>query len=87
MLTSDEMLLTFLVNAAWQIPAVVGLAAITSRLLRKGPASYRHLVWVVAMIAAVIVPVLSAQRTASPPRSPRTYLPCQDSQPLPQQHP
>src|SRR4051812_43258712 len=60
MLTNDELLLTFLVNAAWQIPAIAGLAAITTRLLRKGPASYRHVVWVIALIAAVIVPVRSA---------------------------
>src|SRR6478752_4031209 len=60
MLPSNETLLTFIVNAAWQIPAILGLAVITTRLLRSGPASYRHLVWVVALIAAVIVPVLSA---------------------------
>src|SRR4051794_1134060 len=60
MLTSDEMLLTFLVNAAWQIPAILGLAVITSNLLRNGPASYRHVVWVVALIAAVTIPVRSA---------------------------
>src|SRR5690348_12973106 len=62
--------LTFLLNSLWQIPVIVSVAALAAWLLRHGPASHRHAVWVVALIASVALPIAStstvtSQRTTS----------------------
>jgi beta-lactamase regulating signal transducer with metallopeptidase domain len=68
--TINWYLLTFLLNALWQIPVIAGGAALAARLLRHGPANHRHVVWVAALIASVALPVVStstvtSQRTTS----------------------
>jgi beta-lactamase regulating signal transducer with metallopeptidase domain len=62
-------LLTFLVNSLWQVPLVTAVAALAAWLLRKGPASHRHAVWVAGLVAAILVP-LASMRTGSPQVSP-----------------
>ncbi len=62
--------LTFLLNSLWQIPVIAGVAALAAWLLRGGPASHRHAVWVLALIASFALPVVStstvtSQRTTS----------------------
>jgi beta-lactamase regulating signal transducer with metallopeptidase domain len=52
-------LLTFLLNALWQVPLAAAVAALVCRLLRDGPALHRHAVWVAALIAAVLLPAAS----------------------------
>jgi cell division septation protein DedD len=59
--TNSEYLLTFLLNASWQITIVVALAALASSLLHNGPARYRHLIWEAALLAAIIVPISSTK--------------------------
>jgi beta-lactamase regulating signal transducer with metallopeptidase domain len=66
----NEYLLTFLLNAAWQVVMIAGIAALANHLIRKGPARYRHILWVAAMVAAVLLPLTSIRRpepTASLP--------------------
>ncbi len=46
--TISRSLLTFLLNSLWQIPLTAAVAALTCRLMRKGPASHRNAVWVAA---------------------------------------
>ena len=60
--TISESALTFLINAAWQIPAIVLIAALAAGVMRNGPAAYRHVVWVAALIAAVVLPFSSISR-------------------------
>jgi beta-lactamase regulating signal transducer with metallopeptidase domain/cell division septation protein DedD len=62
--TNSEYLLTFLLNAGWQIAIVVALAALASLLLRNGPARYRYLIWAGALLAAVMAPVFSTTNPA-----------------------
>lgn len=61
-------LLTFLLNSLWQIPVIACVAGVAAWLLRHGPANHRHVVWVVALIASIALPVastLTSQRTTS----------------------
>ena len=62
--TIDRYLLTFLVNAMWQVPLAAGVAAAAGRLMRSAPARYRHAVCVAALIAAVLLPAAGLRRSA-----------------------
>ena len=52
----SQALVTLLVNSIWQVTLVAGVAAICALLLRKAPASYRHMLWVAALAASVLLP-------------------------------
>ena len=75
-MTIEWLILTFLLNALWQVPlaAAVGLAG--DRLLRRSPARLRHLLWLAVLAIAVALPLTAgfgpllprpAVRTAAPP--------------------
>ena len=57
--------LTFLVNCIWQVPLITAVAALLNWLMRNGPASYRHAVWIAALTVAVVLPI-SSVRPAPP---------------------
>jgi beta-lactamase regulating signal transducer with metallopeptidase domain/HEAT repeat protein len=57
---TSELILNFVLNAGWQIPAIFTVAALGAWLLKNGPARYRHTLWVVALVACLIVPLLAA---------------------------
>jgi beta-lactamase regulating signal transducer with metallopeptidase domain len=59
MRTLDGLALTFLLNALWQVAAVFAAAALGDRLLRRGPARYRHALWLGATLASLLLPVWS----------------------------
>jgi HEAT repeat protein/beta-lactamase regulating signal transducer with metallopeptidase domain len=65
----SELILKFVLNSAWQIVAIFVVASVVSRLLRNGPARYRHTLWVVALVASLIVPILtiSSFQITTPP--------------------
>jgi hypothetical protein len=58
----SEFILNFVLNSAWQIVAIFVVASLVSWLLRNGPARYRHTLWVIAMLASLVVPLLTATR-------------------------
>src|SRR3954453_2006827 len=60
--TISRSLLTFLLNALWQIPLAAAVAALACWFLRKGPAGHRHAVWVAALAAAILLPATSMRR-------------------------
>ena len=64
----DGLILTFLLNALWQVPVAVAAALLGDRLLRRSPARYRHALWLGALAAAVLLPASSLlpQRTPVP---------------------
>ena len=66
----SEALLLFLVNAVWQVALVTLLAAAAGRMLRRARASYRHLLWVVALVAALALPIVTTLRTVPVPAPP-----------------
>jgi len=62
MLRTSEFILNFVLNSCWQIAAIVIVAAFAAWLLRNGPSRYRHVLWVVALVTSLIVPLLTATR-------------------------
>jgi beta-lactamase regulating signal transducer with metallopeptidase domain/HEAT repeat protein len=65
MLRLSEFILNFVVNSSWQIAIIFAVAAFASWLLRNGPARYRHALWVAALGACLIAPLLPASRWVS----------------------
>ena len=62
MLRTSEFILNFVLNAAWQMTAIFLVAALASWMLRNGPARYRHTLWVIALVASLVVPLLTTTR-------------------------
>src|SRR6476620_8205947 len=60
---SSPLVLTFLLNALWQVALIAGLAALGSWLLRNSVARYRHWLWASALCLAFFVPALTASQT------------------------
>jgi beta-lactamase regulating signal transducer with metallopeptidase domain len=63
MKTSSELLLTFLLNACWQVALIAALASFGSWLLRNSVARYRHWLWVSALCLAFLVPAVTSLRS------------------------
>jgi beta-lactamase regulating signal transducer with metallopeptidase domain len=59
MRTLDGFVLTFLVNALWQVPLVAGAAILGDRFLHRGPGRYRHALWLAALALCLLLPVAS----------------------------
>lgn len=59
---ASELISNFVLNAGWQIGVIFAVAALASWLLKNGPARYRHTLWVVALVACFVVPLLTATR-------------------------
>ena len=55
--TISRTLLTFLLNALWQVPLAAAVAALGSVIMRRGPAWHRHVLWVAALFAALLLPL------------------------------
>ena len=64
----NQTILTFLVNALWQVPLAAAVAFALLRVARSAPARFRHVVLVAALAVAVALPVASARpgRAAEP---------------------
>src|ERR1041385_481108 len=60
---SSPLVLTFLLNAVWQVALIAGLAALGSWLLRNSVARYRHWLWSSALCLAFFVPAFTASQT------------------------
>jgi TonB family protein len=58
MRTGTQLLLNFVVNAAWQICLIALLALLADRLTQS-VTRIRHFVWVTALLAAIALPLLS----------------------------
>ncbi|HEY6806565.1 MAG TPA: M56 family metallopeptidase [Pyrinomonadaceae bacterium] len=62
MTTSSQFLLTFLLNACWQILLVTVLAVFASWLFRNSPARYRHWIWVAALLLSFGLPLTTSSQ-------------------------
>jgi TonB family protein len=60
-----QLLLTFLLNASWQIALVVAFASACDWLLRETAARYRHALWIAALGLALVLPLWSPVRAIS----------------------
>lgn len=59
---TSEFILNFVLNSCWQIGAIFVVATLAAWLLRNGPARSRYTLWVVALAACLIVPLVTAMR-------------------------
>jgi beta-lactamase regulating signal transducer with metallopeptidase domain/uncharacterized membrane protein YkoI len=59
MRTVSQLVLTFLLNAAWQIALIAAVAAFCSWLLRGTAARYRHGMWVAALALCFLLAALT----------------------------
>jgi beta-lactamase regulating signal transducer with metallopeptidase domain len=55
----ETLALTFLLNALWQVPALVLAASLADRLLRRGPARLRHALWSAVLALCFLLPAAS----------------------------
>ena len=62
---ATEIVLTFALNALWQVAAIGIFAGMAAWLLREAGARYRHAVWAAALVLSLIVPALSCVRVFS----------------------
>ena len=62
MLRTSEFILNFVLNSCWQIAAIFAVTWVGSMLLKSGPARYRHALWIVALSACLVVPLLTTTR-------------------------
>ena len=60
---SSQLLLNFLLHAAWQIALIAALASLGAWLLRSSSARYRHWLWVTALCLAFLIPATTAIRS------------------------
>ena len=58
--TSSRLLLTFLLNACWQVALIAAVAVLCDRLLRDAPARYRHWLWMAALALSLCLPGLTS---------------------------
>ncbi len=66
----DGLLLTFLLNALWQIPVAVAGGLLGARLLRRAPARQRHALWLMVAVACLALPAASLRRPDPASRQP-----------------
>ncbi len=53
----SELLLNFVINAAWQVPVIFAVAALGSFCLRNAAPRYRHGLWLATLILSVVGPL------------------------------
>jgi beta-lactamase regulating signal transducer with metallopeptidase domain len=63
--TVDRYVLTFLLNALWQIPIIASVSALLGWVMRNGPVSHRHAIYATALAACLLLPIASV-RTSQP---------------------
>ncbi|HEX7332637.1 MAG TPA: M56 family metallopeptidase [Pyrinomonadaceae bacterium] len=66
MLRTSEFVLNFVLNSFWQSAVIFAIAAAGAWLLRNAGARYRHTLWIVALAACLVVPLLTATRFVPP---------------------
>src|ERR1043165_4308342 len=59
---SSQLLLTFLLNAFWQVALITAFASLSSWLLRNSSVRYRHCVWAIALCLAFLVPAFTSSQ-------------------------
>ena len=72
---SSQLLLNFVLNAAWQIALIAALASLGAWLLRSSSARYRHWLWVGAFCLAFLVPAATSMRGYFETAAPTTIQP------------
>jgi beta-lactamase regulating signal transducer with metallopeptidase domain len=56
---TNELVVTYVTNVLWMTCVISAVTSLLSRTLRRCPSSYRHALWVAALLLAVLVPFAS----------------------------
>ena len=59
---ASRLLATYVANALWQIPVVLGIAALCVWLLRRTSWACRHLLWIGALVLSALLPLCALRR-------------------------
>lgn len=78
MVRTSELILNFVLNSAWQIAVIFAVTMVCDWLLKNGPAHFRHTLWIIALAACLVAPLLTATRAV-----PESFVPVVSSQPRP----
>src|SRR5687768_7980547 len=79
---SSQLLLNFVLNAAWQIALIAALASLGAWLLRSSSARYRHWLWVGAFCLAFLIPAATSMRGYFETAAPTTIEPVSIGEPF-----
>ena len=61
----EQLLITYLANTLWMTCLVAALAMLLAKLIRNGSSMYRHVLWVIALAFASLLPLTSLRLTPS----------------------
>jgi beta-lactamase regulating signal transducer with metallopeptidase domain/uncharacterized membrane protein YkoI len=61
---ANQLLLTFVINACWQIALIALFVALSGRLLQQSTARAKHALWVSGLLLCVAVPMLTSVASA-----------------------
>ena len=61
---ANQLLLTFVINACWQIALIALFVALSGRLLQQSTARVKHALWVSGLLLCVAVPMLTSVASA-----------------------
>jgi len=63
--TIERVLLTYFANALWMTCLITVTAILVVKLIGRADPAYRHAIWVMALVCAVILPLVSLRSTLS----------------------
>lgn len=69
MSAASALVVTWLLNAVWQVALLAAMAAFVAVLAQRAPARVRHQLWVTALLLGVLLPLAALLRPTSLPSS------------------
>src|SRR5205823_13332024 len=61
MKVTGELVLSFLLNASWQVMLIGAAALLGDLMLRRTAGKYRHLLWVAALALSLLLPLATSR--------------------------
>ncbi len=61
--SAESLLLTYVLNALWQIPVIFAAAWLAARASRRAGPAFQHALWTTTLFAEVLLPAISASPT------------------------
>lgn len=55
----SHLLVTYCLNAIWQVPVILAVTALCARLMRRAPAAFPHRLWLAALVLSTLLPLAS----------------------------
>jgi TonB family protein len=58
--SAESLLLTYILNALWQVPLIFAAAWLAARASRRAGPAFQHALWTIALFTEVLLPAISA---------------------------